>query len=60
MAFKAVFHYPAEEAEQQALMKRFSALKAEKALGYLCSLELPGNTVKQVVEEISKTRVHKK
>ena len=37
-------------------MKCFSALKAEKALGYLCSLELPNNTVKQVIEEISKTR----
>ena len=51
--FQGGFHYPAQEAEQQALMKCFSALKAEKALGYLCSLELPNNTVKQVIEEIS-------
>ena len=60
MAFKAVFHYPAQNSDQEALMQRLSALRAEKTLKYLCSLELSGNTAKQLAEEISVIRLHKK
>lgn len=60
MAFKAVFHYPTQKSDQEALMKRLSALRAEKTLKYLCSLEPSGSTAEQLAEEISAICLHKK
>jgi len=56
VAYKAIIHYPASQSDQIALQKKLSAVKAEKMVKYLASLELTGGAATQVAEEIAQRR----